>query len=59
MEVVHEKYQAGKFRDVGTPFWEYSTYEKDLMAALYLNVNSLCKLVMEYYGKFGHTIGWI
>ena len=29
------------------------------MTTLLLTVNSLCKLEMEYHGKFGHNIGRI
>ena len=59
MELVNEWFPAGKFRKVDTPFRKYSTYEKEIMSALPLKVNTLCKTEMEYHGNFGHPIGQI
>ena len=59
MEIVNEWFTTGKFRKVDTPFRKDSTYEKELMAALTLTGNALHKAEMEYYGKFGYTLGMI
>ena len=47
------------FRRVDTPFRTDSTYEKEIMDALPLTVNTLHKAEMEYHGKFGHNLGRI
>ena len=41
------------------PFQTDSTYEKDIMDALPLTGNLLCKEGMEHHGKFGHPLGRI
>ena len=41
------------------PFWTYSTYEKEIMAAISLTGNALYKAKMEYHGKVGYTLGRI
>ena len=46
-------------KKVDTPFWAYSTYEKEIMDALPLTGNALYKAKMEYHGKFRYNIGWI
>ena len=40
-------------------FWTDYTYENDLMVEPPLKGNDLCKVEMEYQGKFGHTLGRI
>ena len=59
MELVNEWIPVGKFIKVDTPFRKESTYEKELMSAIPLTWNALCKAEMEYHGKFVHTIGCI
>ena len=59
MELINEWFPTGKFREFDTPFTADYTYENEPMAALTLTVNSLHKVEMGYYGKFGHTIGRI
>ena len=59
MELVNECFPTGKFRNVDTPFWKDSSYEKELLAALPLSGHALHKEEMEYHGKFGHTLGRI
>ena len=59
MELVNEWLPTGKFRNVDTPFWTDSSYEKELLAALTLTGHALQKAEMEYHGKFGHTLGRI
>ena len=59
MELVNEWFPTGKFRKVDAPFRKNHTYKNELMDALPLTVNALHKVVMEYHGKFGHTIGRI
>ena len=59
MEQVNIYFPNGKFRKVDTPFWKNSAYEKELLAALPLKGSSLHEIVMEYHGKFGHTLGRI
>ena len=59
MELGNEWFPTGKFRNVDTPFWTDSSYEKELLAALPLTGNALHKVEMEYHGKFGHTLGKI
>ena len=59
MELVNEWFPTGKFRNVDTPFWTDSSYEKELLAALPLSGHALHKEEMEYHGKFGHTLGRI
>ena len=59
MELVNEWFQTGKFRNVDTPFWSYSSFEKELLDALPLTGNDLHNLEMEYHEKFGHTLGRI
>ena len=59
MELVNEWFQNGKLKIFDTHFRIYYTYEKEIMAALILTVNSICKVEMEYHGKIGHTLGHI
>ena len=59
MELVYEWLLNRKFKIFDTPFQKYSTYEKRLIDAFALAVNSLQKAEIEYTGKFGHTIGQI
>ena len=47
------------FRKFDTSFSIDSTYEKELMDALLLTGNALCKEEMKYHGKFGYNFGWI
>ena len=58
-ELVNEWFPNGKFRKFDINFSTDSTYEKELMSALPLTGNALCKSEMENYGKFGHTLGRI
>ena len=57
MELVNEWFPTGKFRNVDTPFWTDSSYEKELLAALPLIGHALHKAEMEYHGKCVHTLG--
>ena len=57
MELVNECFPTGKFRNVDTPFWIDSSYEKELLVALPLKGHALQKAEMEYRGKFAHTLG--
>ena len=59
MELVNEWLTTGKFRKSDSPFRTDAKYEKELMAALPLTGNTLCKAEIEGHGKFGYTIGWI
>ena len=59
MLLVSEWFAAGKLRKFDTPFWTYSSYEKELLAALILTGHALHKAEMEYHGKFGHKLGRI
>ena len=36
MELVKEWFPTGKFKNIDTPFWTDSSYEKELLAALTL-----------------------
>ena len=59
MDIENEWFTTGKFRKVHTLFRTNYKYEKELMAALPITVNTLHKAEMEYHGNFGHTIGRI
>ena len=41
MELVNEWFPTGKFRNVDTPFWTDSSYEKELLSALPLTGHAL------------------
>ena len=58
-ELVNEWCKTGNIWNFDTPFRTYSTYEKELMAALPITWNALHKSEMEYNGKFIHTLGRI
>ena len=49
MELVNEWFPTRKFRNVDTPFWTDSSYEKELLAALPLTGHTLQKAEMEYH----------
>ena len=59
MKLVNEWFPTGKFRNVDTPFWTESSYEKEWLAALQLTGHALHEAEMEYHGKFAHTLGRI
>ena len=59
MWLANEWFPTGKFRNVDTPFWIDSSYEKELLDALPLKGHALQKAEMEYHGKFGNTLGRI
>ena len=56
MKLANEWFPTGKFIKFDTSFRTVSTYEKKLMAALPLTVNSPHKAKMEYNGEFGNTL---
>ena len=41
MEFVNEWFPYGNFREVDTPFWTDSTYEKELMVSIICTGNSI------------------
>ena len=50
-------FPTGKFRKIDTSFWMDFINEKELLAAVPLTLDSLCKLDVEFHGKCGHTLG--
>ena len=59
MELVKEWFPTGKFKNIDTPFWTDSSYEKELLAALTLTGHTLHKSEMKYHEMFGHKLGRI
>ena len=52
MEIVNEWFPTGNFRNIDTPFWVESTYEKKLIPAVIFTGNVPQKEEMEYHDEF-------